>query len=73
MEKITVDEIRKAVGGELCGISPEAEITAVFSDTRKIEAGCLFIAIKGERFDGHDFAASAIEQGAAAVLSEKKT
>lgn len=72
MEKITVDEIRKAVGGELCGISPEKEITAVSSDTRKIEAGCLFIAIKGERFDGHDFAASAIEQGAAAVLSEKK-
>ncbi len=43
----------------------------VCTDTRKITPGCLFIAIKGENFDGHDFAAKAIESGAEAVMVEK--
>ncbi len=43
----------------------------ICTDTRKIEKGCLFIAIKGENFDGHDFAAKAIENGAEAVLCHK--
>ena len=43
----------------------------VCTDTRKITDGCLFIAIKGDNFDGHDFAAKAIESGAQAVIVEK--
>lgn len=43
----------------------------VCTDTRKITDGCLFIAIKGDNFDGHDFAAKAIENGAQAVMVEK--
>ena len=43
----------------------------VCTDTRKITDGCLFIAIKGDNFDGHDFAAKAIESGATAVVVEK--
>lgn len=42
--------------------------TSVGADSRKIVAGQLFVALKGEHFDGHDFAAAAIQQGAAAVL-----
>ena len=43
----------------------------VCTDTRKITDGCLFIAIKGDNFDGHYFAAKAIESGAQAVIVEK--
>lgn len=43
----------------------------VITDSRKIEAGCLFFALKGERFNGNSFAADAIEKGAAfAIIDE---
>ena len=68
MEKMTVKEAAVAIGSapQIDGI-----ITEVCTDTRKICAGCLFIAIKGENFDGHDFAAAALEKGAVAVVVEK--
>ncbi len=43
-------------------------ISSVTTDSRKIEEGCVFVAFPGERFDGHDFAAAAIAQGAAYVV-----
>ncbi|MBQ8762877.1 MAG: UDP-N-acetylmuramoyl-tripeptide--D-alanyl-D-alanine ligase [Clostridia bacterium] len=49
----------------------EGKFDCVCTDTRKITPGSLFIAIKGENFDGHDFAAKAIENGAKAVICEK--
>ncbi len=49
----------------------EGKFDSICTDTRKITQGSLFIAIKGENFDGHDFAAKAIESGAKAVLCEK--
>lgn len=49
----------------------EGKFDCVCTDTRKITEGSLFIAIKGENFDGHDFAAKAIESGAKAVVCEK--
>lgn len=50
----------------------DLRIEAVTTDTRKITPGCLFIALKGERFDGHDFAEQAIAAGAAVVLVSKR-
>jgi len=49
-------------------VGPDVEIAAVATDTRNLPAGCLFVALKGPRFDGHRFAAKALEQGAAAVM-----
>ncbi len=49
----------------------EGSFDCVCTDTRKIVPGSLFVAIKGENFDGHDFALKAIESGARAVLCEK--
>ena len=46
-------------------------ITEVCTDTRAIRKGCLFVALRGERFDAHDFIAQAIAAGAAAVLAER--
>jgi UDP-N-acetylmuramoyl-tripeptide--D-alanyl-D-alanine ligase len=68
MELLTLSEIAKACRGENFG---DAQINAVCIDTRKITKGCLFICIKGERFDAHDFADEAIEKGAAAVMIDE--
>ena len=48
----------------------ETEITGVNIDSRKIEKGHLFVAIKGTQTDGHKFIAKAIELGATAILCE---
>lgn len=48
------------------------EITAIVNDNRKVTPGSLFVCIEGYTVDGHDFAASAAEKGAAAVISQKE-
>ncbi|MEH7299584.1 UDP-N-acetylmuramoyl-L-alanyl-D-glutamate--2,6-diaminopimelate ligase [Neobacillus drentensis] len=47
------------------------EITSIENDNRKVQKGSLFICIKGYTVDGHDFAESAVENGAVAVLAER--
>ncbi|WP_301583650.1 UDP-N-acetylmuramoyl-tripeptide--D-alanyl-D-alanine ligase [Halomonas alkaliantarctica] len=49
----------------------ELSVTAVITDTRHIVPGCLFVALKGPRFDGHDFVEQALEKGAVAALVER--
>lgn len=69
MKPMALTEIARALGTR-ASINPM--ITSICTDTRKLSSGCLFIAIEGPNFDGHTFAATAIEQGAAAVLCEKE-
>ena len=69
MEKLLLSEIAGALGASC---PAEMEITEISTDTRNLPEGCLFVAIKGDRFDGHDFIPKAIESGAAAALSEKE-
>jgi UDP-N-acetylmuramoyl-tripeptide--D-alanyl-D-alanine ligase len=45
--------------------------TAVSTDSRSAPSGCLFVALRGPRFDGHDHAAAALERGAVALLVER--
>jgi UDP-N-acetylmuramoyl-L-alanyl-D-glutamate--2,6-diaminopimelate ligase len=47
------------------------EITSIENDNRKVQKGSLFICIKGYTVDGHDFAVSAVQNGAAVVLAER--
>ena len=70
MEDLTLYEIVKAVEGSYGYPSTEI-ISSISTDTRKITKGSIFIAIRGEKFDGHDYAKKAVELGAAAVISEK--
>lgn len=49
----------------------ELLVSGVSTDSRNIQPGDLFVALKGERFDGHDFAIKAAAQGAAALLLEE--
>ncbi len=57
-------------GAKSFGADETALITDVCTDSRKITPGCLFVALKGERFDGHSFLQQAFESGAAAVMGE---
>ncbi|WP_226912588.1 Mur ligase domain-containing protein, partial [Halomonas sp. 3D7M] len=59
--------LKLSVPQALCQLS----VTAVITDTRHIVPGCLFVALKGPRFDGHDFIEQALEKGAAAALVER--
>lgn len=61
-----LSEVATAVGGTMCG--GDVEITSVAIDSRHVTPGGLFVAIAGERVDGHDFVAEAIARGAAAAL-----
>ncbi len=58
--------IVSATGGRLAG--PDMTFGAVSIDSRTLNRGDLFVAIRGERFDGHDFAAAAVERGAVAAV-----
>jgi UDP-N-acetylmuramoyl-tripeptide--D-alanyl-D-alanine ligase len=55
-----------AIAGRLVG--DNVRFTRVCTDTRAVTPGDLFVALKGERFDGHDFVAAAFERGAVAAL-----
>jgi len=47
------------------------EISGVTDDTREVEEGFAFVAVKGEKFDGHDKAAEMLEKGAAVIIAER--
>lgn len=65
MKAMRIEEIAVAVGAELPASAGDGVIRAVCTDSRAIQPGCLFIALKGERFDGHAYIRQALEQGAA--------
>ncbi|NFN87113.1 UDP-N-acetylmuramoyl-tripeptide--D-alanyl-D-alanine ligase [Clostridium sporogenes] len=64
MEFIKLEEIIKAVNGELVITGEKDEYNSVSTDTRKIKKGDIFIALKGENFNGNNFVETAIEKGA---------
>ena len=68
--KLSLSRASQFIGARLVN-TEDAEITSVTTDTREIRQGSLFVALKGARFDGHDFALDAINKGAIAVLSQK--
>lgn len=68
MKALTLKEAALACGGILHG-DGNITFTSVFTDSRKICEGSLFVPIKGARVDGHDFIPQVYQNGAAAVLS----
>lgn len=64
-----LSEIAAAVGGRLEG--EDATVTSAAVDSRRVEPGALFVALRGERLDGHDFVAEARAAGAGAALVER--
>ena len=70
MISLSLSQAAAVLHGDLHG--QDLTIDAVTTDTRKVTAGCLFVALKGERFDAHDFAEQAKENGAGALLVSRK-
>ncbi|MFA1645289.1 MAG: Mur ligase family protein, partial [Enterobacteriaceae bacterium] len=70
MISVSLSQLAGILHGELQG--QDLTCDAVATDTRKITPGCLFVALKGERFDAHDFAEQAKEAGAGALLVSRK-
>jgi UDP-N-acetylmuramoyl-tripeptide--D-alanyl-D-alanine ligase len=66
MISVTMSVLAQHLNGTLHG--QDGVITSVSTDSRNIPAQCLFIALKGDRFDGHDFVDTAIKNGAVALL-----
>jgi len=66
--RATVAELLEATGGSLLQGDPSAVATGVTTDSRAVTPGQLFVAIVGEKFDGHGFVHSAFQAGAAAAV-----
>lgn len=68
---IALDEFAAAIGGRLLGSGAGRTIAGASVDSRHTTPGSLFVALCGERVDGHDFVAQAVAAGAAAVMVER--
>ncbi|WP_329520142.1 UDP-N-acetylmuramoyl-tripeptide--D-alanyl-D-alanine ligase [Spirillospora sp. NBC_01491] len=72
MIPLPLSAIAEITGGVLRGGRPDAVVSGpVIIDSRAAEPGALFVALRGEHADGHDFAAAALAAGAAGVLAER--
>lgn len=73
MKNLTPENIAKACGGTMvnCENILGREVTAVTTDSRKVTEGCLYIPMKGAKFNGHDFIPKVMEGGALLTLTEK--
>ncbi len=72
MEKLTIREIKEAVGGELLCGSEENTVSSICIDSRLAEEGSMFIPIIGEVHDAHKFIPQVIEKGCRALLISNK-
>ena len=66
---LTTTQIIKAINAE--SNAEDALVTSVCTDTRQIEEGALFVALRGSNFDGHKFIPEALEKGAVCAISEE--
>ena len=68
MPTLTLQQIAEATGGRLLYAEGSLAVGRVWTDSRTVRSGDLFVALDGERFDGHDYLAQAIAAGALAVV-----
>lgn len=73
MEPVQFNEIVEWTHAQPDGTGLNPSIGAISTDTRTIEAGDCYLALVGERFDGHDFVADAVAKGAAALVLKRGT
>ena len=68
----TYSDIQKAVNGSILQEGNPGKVRRISTDSRKAKRGDLFFAIKGDRFDGHQFIPQVIQSGVQVVIVEKK-
>ena len=66
--RFTAEEVLKATKGQRIASGSIEAFTGISTDTRSLTPGALFVALAGDRFDGHDFLAAALRQGAAGFV-----
>ena len=73
MQSLTINEIAQSCGGKVYGPLSlgDQSVTDIKIDSRQVQPGELFIAVKGENTDGHFYIDKALENGAVCVVSEK--
>ena len=69
--KWKVRDLMEATGGRLIRGDTQMECSGISTDSRKIKKGALFIPLKGDRFDGHDFIPQVLKKGTAGVMVKK--
>lgn len=72
IKPLDLQNLARRFGGEVINNSHAVHFSSVSINTRTMDAGDLFVAIKGDQFDGHKFVASAQSQGAIALVVEKE-
>ena len=73
MEPRSLQFIASACGAQWRSGSPQLRVAGVSTDSRQVQAGELFFALKGDRFDGHDFLEEAAEKAVAVVVEAGRT
>ena len=71
MKALLLEEVKRALRAELKSPLGKGLIKGVSTDSRQVKPGDLFVALRGERFDGHDFIDQAIAAGARAVAVDR--
>jgi len=71
MIQMDARKVAEFTGGHLLQNGASVEINGFSTDSRKIQPGELFIPLRGEQYDGHDYLTQAVQRGAAACLSEE--
>jgi UDP-N-acetylmuramoyl-tripeptide--D-alanyl-D-alanine ligase len=72
MELFSLQTVAKACSGRLLGGPDRLTVERVCTDSRAVRKGDLFVALKGDRFDGHEYLEKAAELGAVAVMAEDR-
>lgn len=70
MDATTLEKIARWSGGRLAAGDPATAVESVCTDSRALKAGDLFIALRGENFDAHEFVTEAAKRGALAAIVE---
>ncbi len=68
-----LERIARIVDGDFSGRKVNCQLSGISTDSRNLSPGTLFVPLRGEHFDGHDYLGQAVKNGAAACLSEEVT
>lgn len=66
-----LERVARITGGVFSGAKANCGLSEISTDSRNMAPGALFVPLRGERFDGHDYISQAVKNGAAACLSEE--
>jgi UDP-N-acetylmuramoyl-tripeptide--D-alanyl-D-alanine ligase len=72
MEATSIADLTQWAGGRLAAGDPAATVTTICTDSRTLKAGDLFLALSGEKFDGHTFVAEAARRGATGAVVARR-